>query len=272
VSRRRRLAVAARHESNDEGRSLWALTPPRAPGTVAAARRHYGAVACLRRCFRAPSSAFRPPLTRHRSAAPRVLIASNQNDTTMRRIAGPLLGLALTLANASANAQAGATPATPDNRLNATRSTAIELDEPSAQPPTVDNICRSLEQSAAENALPVEFFARVIWQESRFDARAISPKGAKGIAQFMPATASWHGRGASAFGRVLARTAKPVWQSWTRRSGVQCGSSAGQRLANKPPTLVTICSPASELASAGNPFDFHLDHSLDHAGQVFVQP
>jgi soluble lytic murein transglycosylase-like protein len=31
---------------------------------------------------------------------------------------------------------------------------------------------------AVEHALPVEFFARVIWQESRFDARAVSPKGA----------------------------------------------------------------------------------------------
>src|SRR6202035_2773403 len=29
--------------------------------------------------------------------------------------------------------------------------------------------------------------------ESRFDARAVSPKGAEGIAQFMPSTASWHG-------------------------------------------------------------------------------
>jgi soluble lytic murein transglycosylase-like protein len=55
------------------------------------------------------------------------------------------------------------------------------------------DICRTLEQSAAENALPVEFFARVIWQESRFNARAVSPKGASGIAQFMPQTASWHG-------------------------------------------------------------------------------
>ena len=35
--------------------------------------------------------------------------------------------------------------------------------------------------------------ARVIWQESRFNARAVSPKGASGIAQFMPQTASWHG-------------------------------------------------------------------------------
>ena len=63
----------------------------------------------------------------------------------------------------------------------------------SVQVATADDICRALEQSAAENALPVEFFARVIWQESRFNAQAVSPKGAAGIAQFMPATASWHG-------------------------------------------------------------------------------
>ncbi len=41
--------------------------------------------------------------------------------------------------------------------------------------------------------LPVEFFARVIWQESRFNARAVSRKGAEGIAQFMPRTADWRG-------------------------------------------------------------------------------
>ena len=97
------------------------------------------------------------------------------------------------LANAPANAQAGATPATPDNRETAHPTTASELYERSAQPPMVDDLCRALEQSAAENAIPVEFFARVIWQESRFDARAVSTKGAEGIAQFMPATASWHG-------------------------------------------------------------------------------
>ena len=69
--------------------------------------------------------------------------------------------------------------------------------------PTADDICRALEQSAAENALPVEFFARVIWQESRFDALAVSPKGAAGIAQFMTATASRHGP-ADPFGQKLA--------------------------------------------------------------------
>jgi Transglycosylase SLT domain len=62
-----------------------------------------------------------------------------------------------------------------------------------SHPPTPDDICRALEQDAAENALPVEFFARVIWQESRFNARAVSNKGAQGIAQFMPATADYRG-------------------------------------------------------------------------------
>ena len=49
------------------------------------------------------------------------------------------------------------------------------------------------EEDAAENELPVEFFARVIWQESRFNARAVSRAGAPGIAQFMPRTADWRG-------------------------------------------------------------------------------
>jgi len=62
-----------------------------------------------------------------------------------------------------------------------------------SHPPTPDDICRALEEDAAENELPVEFFARVIWQESRFNARAVSNKGAQGIAQFMPATADYRG-------------------------------------------------------------------------------
>jgi soluble lytic murein transglycosylase-like protein len=115
----------------------------------------------------------------------------------MLRIAGPLLGFALAAANTSANAQASATPATPQP------STASELHEPSAQPPTAEDVCRALEQSAAESGLPVEFFARVIWQESRFGAQTVSQEGAEGIAQFIPATASRHGL-ADPFGRKLA--------------------------------------------------------------------
>jgi soluble lytic murein transglycosylase-like protein len=111
----------------------------------------------------------------------------------MTRSAGPLLACALALVSAQANAQAGATPPAAADHEAGQPAVPVEPQPPAANPPTADDICRTLEQSAAENALPVEFFARVIWQESRFNARAVSPKGASGIAQFMPQTASWHG-------------------------------------------------------------------------------
>src|ERR1043165_1031234 len=67
--------------------------------------------------------------------------------------------------------------------------------EPDKEPPrpTVDEICRTLAQAAADNDLPEEFFTRLIWQESRFDPTAVSPAGAQGIAQFMPQTAATRG-------------------------------------------------------------------------------
>ena len=87
------------------------------------------------------------------------------------------------------NAQAGATPPMPERTVDQPTQ-----NPPTAQnPPTPDDICRAVEDDAAENGLPVEFFARVIWQESRFNALAVSRKGAQGIAQFMPRTADWHG-------------------------------------------------------------------------------
>lgn len=55
------------------------------------------------------------------------------------------------------------------------------------------DVCRTLEQLAGENDLPPHYLARLIWRESLFRAEAISPKGAEGIAQFMPATAKLRG-------------------------------------------------------------------------------
>ena len=60
--------------------------------------------------------------------------------------------------------------------------------EPAA-PLTPPSLCDALGAAAAANELPVDFFTRLIWQESRFKPDAISRKGAQGIAQFMPATA-----------------------------------------------------------------------------------
>jgi hypothetical protein len=52
--------------------------------------------------------------------------------------------------------------------------------------------------AASANGLPFEFFARLIWQESRFQPDAVGPvtrngERARGIAQFMPRTASERG-------------------------------------------------------------------------------
>ena len=60
-----------------------------------------------------------------------------------------------------------------------------------AAPPkvTIDRICALIAASADKNGLPKDFFARLIWKESRFDHNAVSPVGAEGIAQFMPGTA-----------------------------------------------------------------------------------
>ena len=62
--------------------------------------------------------------------------------------------------------------------------------EPAKPPITIDRICDLIWVHARVNRLPEDFFARLIWKESRFDPGAISPAGAEGIAQFMPGTAA----------------------------------------------------------------------------------
>ena len=57
-----------------------------------------------------------------------------------------------------------------------------------------ETLCLTIESAARANDLPLEFFARVIWQESRFQSEAVGPvthtgQRALGIAQFMPDTA-----------------------------------------------------------------------------------
>jgi transglycosylase-like protein with SLT domain/sporulation related protein len=71
---------------------------------------------------------------------------------------------------------------------------AIPPEKPT-DPNTREAMCLMIEAAARASSLPLEFFARVIWQESRFQPDAIGPmtrrgQRAQGIAQFMPGTAS----------------------------------------------------------------------------------
>src|SRR5256886_1408036 len=79
-----------------------------------------------------------------------------------------------------------------------------ELAIPMVAQKTADNVrdtdtreamCLMIESAARANGLPLEFFARIIWQESRFQPDAVGPltrsgQRAQGIAQFMPGTAA----------------------------------------------------------------------------------
>jgi hypothetical protein len=53
--------------------------------------------------------------------------------------------------------------------------------------------CRLIDRVARANAIPGDYIARLISVESGFSPTAVSPKGAQGIAQFMPATARLRG-------------------------------------------------------------------------------
>ena len=63
----------------------------------------------------------------------------------------------------------------------------------SARERLIDRVCTLIAAEAGRNGLPKDFFARLIWKESRFDPNAVSPAGAEGIAQFMPGTAKMRG-------------------------------------------------------------------------------
>ncbi len=58
---------------------------------------------------------------------------------------------------------------------------------------SLDDLCQALFTSAQANDIPVQFFANLIWQESRLNPDDVSKKGAMGIAQFMPQVAAEKG-------------------------------------------------------------------------------
>ncbi len=74
-------------------------------------------------------------------------------------------------------------PETPDLRCTTDERHCVALET------YIPDVCRTIEATADEAGLDAAFFARLLWQESLFDASAVSPVGAQGIAQFMPGTA-----------------------------------------------------------------------------------
>src|SRR6516165_10843418 len=106
----------------------------------------------------------------------------------MRSLAGPAVVLALLASLFSAVGLTELASAAEPDEIG-----AAEGRETPSQPVSTDTICSVLAAAAAQNDLPTDFFARLIWQESRFDPTAVSRAGAQGVAQFMPATATWRG-------------------------------------------------------------------------------
>ena len=81
-------------------------------------------------------------------------------------------------------------------RSDGNRAAAREPAEPAED--AQEALCLMVESAARTHDLPLEFFARVIWQESRFQSQAVGPvtrmgQRAQGIAQFMPGTARERG-------------------------------------------------------------------------------
>jgi len=72
------------------------------------------------------------------------------------------------------------------------RAPAIEPRDAAAEPQAsaIETFCHSLQDAAQASEIPVAFFARLIWQESRFRSNEVSHAGAQGVAQFMPETAA----------------------------------------------------------------------------------
>lgn len=96
--------------------------------------------------------------------------------------------IALMLGSSVVSADEDGPPAAPQAVEPAAPSDTRESD-------TREAMCLMIESAAKAHDLPLEFFARVIWQESRFQPDAVGPvtrggQRAQGIAQFMPGTAS----------------------------------------------------------------------------------
>jgi hypothetical protein len=115
--------------------------------------------------------------------ADRLAVATLQPHTLALEIFRPTdTGMRLRLASAS-----------PDIDTSEIASATIEPSDNRGAEVSLDDLCQALFTSAQANDIPVQFFANLIWQESRLKPDDVSKKGAMGIAQFMPEVAAEKG-------------------------------------------------------------------------------
>lgn len=119
---------------------------------------------------------------------------------------------------------------------------------------------RALVVSAASaSGLPPTLLAALLRAESGFDPRAVSPAGAQGIAQFMPATAAGMGlrdpfdpaQAISAAARLLAGHVRALGSVSLALAAYNAGPGAVQRYGGIPPYPETQAYVARVLALAG---------------------
>ncbi|HKP80085.1 MAG TPA: lytic transglycosylase domain-containing protein [Phenylobacterium sp.] len=114
------------------------------------------------------------------------------------------LGLALAAAPAGASAQVlsigddgAVTTYSGPAVYTSDGATAISQPEPTVLRAPPEEVVRLIREASSRHAVPAPIVEAVAWQESRFDHTAISPKGARGVMQLLPATASGLGVDAS---------------------------------------------------------------------------
>ncbi|WMS43756.1 lytic transglycosylase domain-containing protein [Acuticoccus sp. MNP-M23] len=125
------------------------------------------------------------------------------NATASGSICRALTAAVLLAASAAVSPLAAQDDVAPPHAAGAPEVPATEAATKPPEPKTMSpaekkaketaELCTLLSAAADAHGVPHEFFIRLIWKESRFNAGAVSPVGAQGIAQFMPGTARLRG-------------------------------------------------------------------------------
>jgi peptidoglycan DL-endopeptidase CwlO len=116
----------------------------------------------------------------------------------------------------------------------------------------------TIEQAASSNGIPAPLLAALLYHESRFEPGVVSPAGAEGIAQFMPATAAGMGVDPTNPTQSIEGAAQ-LLGSYTRQFGsysdalaaYDAGSSAVERYGGIPPYAETQAYVPAVLSLAG---------------------